>query len=250
MAHRVDITRQIDQLASEGMQIILDSFSKNDDDEMVIRINEAEFGRAYSRWYSTAYPVVSQILPERLSEFASLYRDEKRRELSLETYGIFDFIHRVKPMFTNVNWAERTIGLLWQQVDLVASASARVDSVLSNIAGTLQAEFFDSEVDAAKELASKGHLRAAGTLAGVVLERHLRAAANAHGVRTRKKKPVINDWNQLLKEAGVLTVPEWRRVQLLGDLRNLCAHDTDREPNNEDLLELIRGVEVILKTVS
>lgn len=44
-------------------------------------------------------------------------------------------------------------------------------------------------------------------------------------------------------------MPTWRKIQHLGDIRNLCDHNKDREPKNEEVEELIAGVETVIKTV-
>lgn len=65
----------------------------------------------------------------------------------------------------------------------------------------------------------------------------------------RKKDPAINDFNQPLKDAGVLDVPAWRQIQRLGDIRNLCDHNKHREPTKDEVIELIDGVDKISKTL-
>ncbi|MCH7787417.1 MAG: hypothetical protein IIC22_07890, partial [Chloroflexi bacterium] len=52
-----------------------------------------------------------------------------------------------------------------------------------------------------------------------------------------------------LKSAGVVDIPDWRFIQRLGDLRNLCDHNKDREPTKDEINELIDGVEKITKTL-
>ena len=113
----------------------------------------------------------------------------------------------------------------------------------------MRADLFDSELDAARELAKNGFLREAGAIAGVILERHLAQVCANHSVRVRKKDPAINDLNQPLKDAGVLDVPAWRQIQRLGDIRNLCDHNKHREPTKEEVIELIDGVDKISKTL-
>jgi uncharacterized protein (UPF0332 family) len=65
----------------------------------------------------------------------------------------------------------------------------------------------------------------------------------------KKKNPTISTFNDALKDSNVIDIPQWRFVQRLGDLRNLCDHDGDREPSKEEVTELIDGVEKLTKTV-
>jgi len=55
--------------------------------------------------------------------------------------------------------------------------------------------------------------------------------------------------NDLLKQSGVVDVPQWRFVQHLGDLRNLCDHSKKVEPSEQQVVDLIGGVMKITKTV-
>jgi len=113
----------------------------------------------------------------------------------------------------------------------------------------VQADLFDSELAASQELLKKGFLRGAGAICGVVLEKHLAQVAENHNVTTRKKNPTISDLNDLLKQSDVLDTPEWRQIQRLGDIRNLCDHNKDREPTKDEVQELISGVEKFTKTL-
>jgi hypothetical protein len=92
-------------------------------------------------------------------------------------------------------------------------------------------------------------LRAAGALAGVVLERHLQRVAGNHRVLPSKKNPTIADLNDPLREAGVYELPTWRKIQLMADIRNLCTHQKSVEPTTDQVNELIAGANTIIKTV-
>lgn len=135
------------------------------------------------------------------------------------------------------------------QIYILDSASSRLDDILANIQGILQADLFDSEIDAAMDLKKNGHLRAAGVVVGVVLESHLAKVCQNHGVTTSKKNPVMSDFNELLKKADIFDVPTWRGIQHLGDLRNLCCHSKDRDPTPGEVQELIDGVDKAIKTI-
>jgi hypothetical protein len=209
------------------------------------------FGQEYQRWYSLALPVVEQLLPDRYDEFRELYRPDKRKEIDVTTYGIADYVGGVTvsrlgvELFSSV---EVALGRFMQQLHLLESAEARLDSALGDIRGVLEAELVDDELSSAEELRDARHLRSAGMVAGVVLERHLKHVMANHGI-TLRKKPVLANLNQALKDAGVYDTAQWRRIQALTDLRNLCAHDAEREPTREDVDDLIRGVQAVVKTV-
>lgn len=136
-----------------------------------------------------------------------------------------------------------------QQLAILKSVRARFESSLFDIRQLVQADLFDSELDAAKELAKNKFTRAAGALAGVVLERHLAQVCDNHGIKVAKKVPGISDLNNTLKEANVIDVPQWRFVQHLADIRNLCDHNKKMEPTAEQVDDLVAGVMKITKTL-
>ena len=81
----------------------------------------------------------------------------------------------------------------------------------------------------------------------MVLEKHLAQVSANHNVSIRAKDPTISKFNEALKGAAVLDVPGWRQIQRLGDIRNLCAHNAQREPTSEEVIELIDGVGKLCK---
>ncbi len=115
--------------------------------------------------------------------------------------------------------------------------------------GVIQSELLDGELASARELLKGKHLRAAGAVAGVVLERHLASVCSAHAIGSKKKNPTISEWNDRLKKANVIHVPVWRLLQRLGDLRNLCCHPLERDPTPDEVDELISAAEKITKTL-
>lgn len=205
----------------------------------------------YQNWYSQSLPVVRQLLPDRLAEFQEQYRLERRKDVDVTTYTISDYLTGLtvtragEEVFSSFGVFSQKFQV---QINVLESALGRLDSILVNIQAVIQAELFDDELMVARELLTKSHLRSAGAVAGVVLERHLSQVAEAHAIKTRKRTPSISDWNDALKTAEVFDIPNWRFVQRLGDIRNLCVHSKDREPTKEEVEDLINGAGRVIKT--
>jgi hypothetical protein len=215
------------------------------------------FTETYQFWYSEAKALVRQLLPDRLSDFVGHYEKPKpRKEITFENYKIEDYLQGLRVTRT-VGYLEEkklagpdaAIPQFKQQLAILKSVQARFESSLFDIRQLVQADVFDSELDAAKELTKNKFTRAAGAVAGVVLERHLAQVCNNHSIKIARKSPVISDFNEALKASSVIDVPTWRFVQHLADIRNLCDHDRKTEPTPEQVDDLVDGVMKITKTM-
>jgi hypothetical protein len=213
-----------------------------------------KFSKAYQPWYSEAKSLIKQLLPDRLADFVRHYEKPKpRRDINFENYRIEDCLQGLT--ITRGFHKEKIVGQegavphFKQQIAILQSVKARFESSLFDIRQLVQADLFDSELDAAKELLRQKFTRAAGALAGVVLERHLAQVCENHSVKIAKKDPGISDLNDALKKATVLDVSQWRFMQHLGDIRNLCDHSKKVEPTAEQVDDFISGVMKVTKTV-
>jgi len=113
----------------------------------------------------------------------------------------------------------------------------------------LQADLFDSELDAAKELNNSGFVRCGGAIAGVVLEKHLAQVCEKHNIKINKKKPTLSDYYENLKNNDVIDSSTFLKIKYLTDIRNKCAHN-DKEPKYEEVEDMIEEVEKIIKKVN
>ncbi len=214
--------------------------------------NETAFKMGYQGWYTRALPLVRQLLPDRYDDFRTYYRIEKRKDIDLETYTISDYLLGISISRAGAQMFSPFGAMLEkfvQQINIVKSALDRLDSALSDIRGLVEAELYDSELAVARDLLKKGHLRASGAVAGVTLEGHLRRVSSNHNIKLAKKDPTIADFNEALKADGTLDIPNWRNIQRLADLRNLCVHVKERDPTRDEVDELIRGADKVLKSV-
>lgn len=216
-------------------------------------ISRQAFNLLYQSWYTRSSLFVKQILPDRHQEFVEQYNLPRRKEMNYHTYTISDFLagYTVKRGGQEIFDTTSAVGPKFvNQLAILRSARGRIDSILADVKGVLQAQLFDSELDAASNLLKNGHIRAAGAIAGVVLEGHLKKVCADHGISFLKKGPqTISDYNEALKKDGVIDVPIWRHIQLLGDYRNYCCHPKERDPQETEAKDLIEGARKIVSTV-
>ncbi|WP_321507865.1 hypothetical protein [uncultured Methanoregula sp.] len=196
---------------------------------------------------------MKQLLPDRFQEFQDQYRFEKRpvKGIDFTTYTIYDYLMGIHVKRGGVDVIDTYISFSTRfshQLDIFRSTLDRIDSRLTDIEGILQSELFDHELEAADDLLKKNHLRAAGALAGVSLEIHLNHVCANHGIKISKKSPTISDFTEKLKAEGVFDIPTWRHILHLGDIRNLCVHNKDREPTFDEVSDLLSGTKKFIAT--
>jgi len=213
-----------------------------------------DFKAKYQSWYSESKVLIKQLLPDRLDDFIRYYEKPKtRKEISFENYKIEDYLQGLR--VTKGYYKDEVVGpsaaipQFQQQLEILKSIEQRFESSLFEIKQLVQADLFDDELSSARELLKHKFLRAAGAIAGVVLEKHLGNVCSSHNIKHSKKTPTIADYNETLKASAVIDVPNWRFIQLMGDIRNLCDHSKNIEPTNDQVKDLIDGVDKIIKTI-
>lgn len=248
MDKREELKQGLEQLVKEAIEIYRLAKEVETDTDL------GKFGMEYQNWYTRALRVVEILSNDRLEEFVGYYKiDPKRKELYDRNYVIQDFIMSTgaatdflgKPSWdTNAITAAR----FYNQLQILQSLETRIDSVLSDVQGSLLSELRDKELATAEELL-KVNVRAAGSLAGVILENHLQKVMQNHHIPVSKKNPTVSDMNEPLKNNNIYDIPTWRKIQYLADIRNLCSHKKEREPTEGEVKELISGVNEIIKKV-
>ena len=148
------------------------------------------FKQAYQAWYSEAQRLIKQLLPDRYADFVSLYEKQKNRKVvEYGNYVLADYMQGLRVTFAG----EEKVGMsaaipqFEQQLNIVKSVKGRFESSLFDIKQLVQADLLNSELDAARELLKSKFSRAAGAMAGVVLERHLQQVCENHNITLSKK---------------------------------------------------------------
>lgn len=234
-----DVKKEIEVLVSEGAKM-LSGVAKDAEKKQI----NTYFLNHYESWYTKSLYIVQQLASERKGDFVACYKLQKRSGLSCSTYLISDMLQGVG----NPEWFGKVAYLLSDQLRILESCNERFDSKIYDLEMLLQADVFDSEIESAKHLLKNGFLRAAGAICGVILEKHLAKVCNDRGITILKKDPAIGDYNEKLKDVAYDTI-EWRKMQGLADIRNLCDHKKDRDPTTEEVKDLISGTERVIKSI-
>lgn len=238
-----DLRREIAKLISDGLALrnalSYNRFTNGCNDYKFVVSN-------YEVWYSKTLIIIENFLPSRAEDFRRLYRNENRRIINSASYTITDALRAVAQIPYFAPWTASIC--ISQQCDILKACLEIFDNRIIDLKSIIAADVFDSEIDAARHLLKKGFLRAAGAICGVVLEKHFLGVANNHNINVNKKSPTIADFNDVFKDV-IYDLVEWRNIQYLGDIRNLCDHNKGREPSEKEIEELISGTERVVKEV-
>ena len=214
------------------------------------------FMEEYQLWYTKALAVVRQLLPERLDDFLDYYKGpEDRKANPYSNYRISNYVlgQEVGAIMagedTSSSSARLVTSLFRQQLAIVKAASQRFESSLYNLKQLVQADLFDSELEAAETLIERGFHRAAGVIAGVVMEKHLAQVCKNHALKF-PQRPTIKDFNKILKENNVIEDHESRFIEYLRPMRNYCSHHSAEKVVEKCAPDLVEGVKKLVKTLS
>ena len=237
-----------------GDQILEQNSENRSEDESTLE-KLPKFRDQYQSWYSEALALVKQVLPDRLNDFKSYYEFPRvRKDINYQNYMIRDYLQNLQITFGFNNEivadGSSAIPEFEQQLGIVKSAKLNLTSSLFNLTSILQADLFDSEIDSACALGKAGYMRAAGAICGVVIEKHLKQVCKNHNITIRKKRPTIFDLSQILKDNNSISIPQWRFLQHLSDIRNTCDHDRGKEPQKDEIDDLLSGTSKVLKTIT
>ena len=233
LARLLDEQRQIHKLLDEIIDII-------------------EVRTAYLRWDTRSLKIVQTLAPDKYDRFVEFFQSNPNRKLlddSIQEYvrtmgaGMDGYTEEL-PFDPN----EQTRLRFFNHLKVLDELSYRIESVLADIENHLFADLLEKELEAAKTLEPIS-LRAAGTLAGVVLERHLRKLALKHAITISKPETTLRDLNDPLKLGKVYDFDTWRKIQQLGDLYHLCSHQRNRDPKPDEVEALITGVQSVIQSV-
>jgi hypothetical protein len=210
-----------------------------------------DINESYQAWYTQARRLVAQVLPDRRCEFEDYYRSSCLGEGQPVT--ISTILAHQPPLRIA---AERGEGLAKlfdpsSERDIFLHLFGMQLGILGSALPTVLAleRPRDRELAAARALLKEGHHRAAGALAGVALERHLRAVAWRRGVELEPRDArSVARLDRALRGAGVYGAARSRYVRSLVDLSDSCIRSEER-PSRKEVSGLLAGVGEVLERV-
>ncbi|MCX5891014.1 MAG: hypothetical protein NTY36_16455 [Deltaproteobacteria bacterium] len=226
-----NILLEINNLIKQGNNF-LSNLEGGEEEEVHIEL----FQSNYQLWYTKALAPVQSLLPGRLKDFKAFYKDYIEGILiNNERLSMVD------------GFRSTTSNAVDQQILILKSIIAFIDNIIYNINNVINKELSNSDLNSAKNLLNSNYLRAAGAIAGLVLERHLRMVCIKNGYQKIDNRcPEIKDYRKHLLLKEIIDYTDNNGIERLATIRNLCCHAKDREPRREEVYELIQGVERII----
>ncbi len=190
-----------------------------------------EFVRKCSKWYASSLAILETNMASRRSEMSPLMQFFNEQDYVTQS-GQLAMAREIR-----------------QIQHLIGSIPSYMEGRLYDLELGLAQEFTRDQLVEAEVLLKARHTRAAGAMAGVLLERHLKLLCDRSQSPIKyASKATISTLNDSLWKASVYKQTEWRRVQWMGDVRNECDHANATEPERKDVQKLIHDVKEFVAT--
>jgi len=194
----------------------------------------------YQQWYSTAFQLVEEYAPEWAERFKSLYSTSPYGRIHIMGYlkleGYSNFLTRDRLISDFVSELETQMAILLSIPHIVEIQEMSLRELIS-------ADVARTEIEQAEILLTTGFERAAGSIAGVALELHLKTLCDVNGV-SYPPKATIDPLAQALYQAKKLDITELKHIQYLASIRNKCSHPNP--VSTAEIQSLIEGVKKLI----
>lgn len=202
-----------------------------------------QFSMQYHHWYEKAASFLGEFSPHAKEDFVHLYKGLSRGSIRQNppiALALDD--PNSEAMRSSL---ERKMS---SQIGILQAIPKMLDVRAFSLRQVLSADLFADELSTGRELLRAGHIRAAGTIVGVVLERHLKLMRERRGIVLGERE-TVGSLNTKLQEKYV-DPSEYRKVQWLSELRAQCGHVKDVEPTAEKVEEFVEAVSKFVSTTT
>ncbi|HEY1772653.1 MAG TPA: hypothetical protein VGH91_05615 [Gammaproteobacteria bacterium] len=205
---------------------------------------KTQFADRYQTWYCRALPLMKALAPDRHAEFQSFYVLEPKYRRGGRPYVIQDYLRGRGASEA----AEKTAGNFRNQLSILKAvlnrlAWSQVDTEQQTERG-LQLGFLDT----ARKLMDTDE-RAAGALAGAILEGYLKKLAAKHRLRFRKLAPPLKEYIDALHKAKILDLQIHAQATWLAEIHDCSDRAADELPTRQQVRDLIDGSHWLITNV-
>jgi len=197
--------------------------------------------RCYQTFFSAGLHFIMEFLPEKQDEFSSCYESKKYGD----DIGIMDYLQFRQSQYSNQK--NEIIGRFEDRFEIQRSILTSIPYIVKikemNLREIISAFFVDREIEEAEYLFNKNHVRAAGALAGVALEQHLKTLCDKYQIEY-KKKDTIEPLVEKLYNNGKIELSQMKNIQHLASIRDKCDHPA--EIDRGEIKELIERVKKLI----
>jgi hypothetical protein len=196
----------------------------------------------YQRWYSTSFRLVEEFLPEWADAFEHHYKSTSRgygSNAALDLLMLNTGTNRTSKSEVIADF----INHLDMQISILTSIPDAVEVKELNLRKLISADVARTEIEQAEILLTAGFHRAAGSIAGVALELHLKTLCDINAI-VYSPKATIEPFAQALYDAKILDITEFKRIQYFGSIRNKCSHPNDI--SEKEVQALLDGVKKLV----
>jgi hypothetical protein len=235
----------------QGLKMLVEELAAQVDGLLAIS-DSPELRREYLKWYSQAQLVVNKSLSSMAREFGKLYYAAEETDGEGDAWhywGIRSYLRTTQDYSDKVRLFEKRFRAdVEQQRGILLAIPHAIDIRALEIAALVTADLVEGELNEAHLLLSHGFVRAAGAVAGVALEAHLKLLHNQSNL-TYSDKDTIVPLATRLRQAGAITLGDEKKCIAMSDTRNKCDHKNKQDPTSEEVDELIDDVDRFVKRV-
>ena len=198
--------------------------------------------REYQQWFSQVRHIVSVHIPDRLEEFRYFYSrsPDETGYGGIQSHLGGDGSYRHFRTFFQAD--------LDQQQGILLSVPHIIELRVLEVAALVTSDLVQGELNEARLLLEYEFARAAGAIAGVALESHLKLLHNQSGLTYTGKDSIVPLASNL-RQHNIITLGDEKRCIAMADTRNKCDHKKEEDPTREEVEELIEDVDRFTKRV-
>ena len=245
-----ELQKQAEEIEELGIKLLEEApFEKNDagegyfdtlDYRSQLRKVQHEVILKYQQWYSTSLRLVDEYIPEMTETFKKHYYDEDFEE----QFFVMNYLKLDLPDIDSRNYAITSfLNDFETQLSILLSIPPVVEVKEFGLRQLITADVARTEIEQAEILLESGYERAAGSIAGVALELHLKTQCDINGI-SYPLKPTIEPLAQVLYKEKKLDITEMKQIQYLASVRNKCSHPED--VSAKEVRNLIDGVKKLI----